>query len=132
MGGWERTKRTRSGGRGRPVPRACSRRAALLLAFGVLLGALFLCARPGETHAPAPSPASAGAPHAVCDSPYDLPGCSPRTHVTPAVLPAPPPAVAVADTAAAFLALPARTGPVRPPGTLARAPDLHALQVLRT
>lgn len=140
MGGWERTKRTRSGGRGRPVPRAYSRRAALLLAFGVLLGALFLCARPGETHAPAPVTATApagavgavGAPHAVCDSPHDLPGCSPRTHVTPAVLPAPTPAVAVADAAAAFPALPARTGALRPPGPPARAPDLHALQVLRT
>ncbi|MFE3790053.1 hypothetical protein [Streptomyces goshikiensis] len=137
MGGWERTKRTRSGGRGRPVPRACSRRAALLLAFGVLLGALFLCARPGETHAPAPEPAAAtagaaGAPHAVCDSPHDLPGCSPRTHLTPAVLPAPAPAVAVPDAAAALPALPARTGALQPPGPPARAPDLHALQVLRT
>ncbi|WP_053065759.1 hypothetical protein OG590_25155 [Streptomyces goshikiensis] len=146
MGGWERTKRTRSGGRGRPVPRACSRRAALLLAFGVLLGALFLCARPGETHAPAPLTATApagttgavgavgtaGAPHAVCDSPHDLPGCSPRAHLTPAVLPAPAPAVAVPDAAAALPALPARTGALRPPGPPARAPDLHALQVLRT
>ncbi|MER8097270.1 hypothetical protein [Streptomyces goshikiensis] len=132
MGGWERTKRTRSGGRGRPVPRACSRRAALLLAFGVLLGALFLCARPGETHAPAPAPAAVGAPHAVCDSPHDLPGCSPRTHLTPAVLPAPAPAVAVPDAAAALPAPPARTGALRPPGPPARAPDLHALQVLRT
>ncbi|MFE3995655.1 hypothetical protein ACFXPW_28745 [Streptomyces goshikiensis] len=138
MGGWERTKRTRSGGRGRPVPRACSRRAALLLAFGVLLGALFLCARPGETHTPAPATATAGttgavgAPHAVCDSPHDLPGCSPRAHLTPAVLPAPAPAVAVPDAAAAVPALPARTGALRPPGPPARAPDLHALQVLRT
>ncbi|MFE9842732.1 hypothetical protein [Streptomyces goshikiensis] len=142
MGGWERKKRTRSGGRGRPVPRSCSRRAALLLAFGVLLGALFLCARPGETHAPAVTATApvgtagaigtAGAPHAVCDSPHDLPGCSPRTHLTPAVLPAPAPAVAVPDAAAALPALPAGTGALRPPGPPARAPDLHALQVLRT
>ncbi|MFF5803417.1 hypothetical protein [Streptomyces sp. NPDC012746] len=129
MGGWERTK---SGGRGRPAARACPRGAALLLAFGVLLGALFLCARPGETHAPVRAAPAAHAPHAVCDSPYDLPGCSSRTHVTPAVLPAPTPAVTVADAGPARPARPARTGTARPPGTLARAPDLHALQVLRT
>ncbi|MEU3467030.1 hypothetical protein ABZ716_03840 [Streptomyces sp. NPDC006687] len=65
-------------------------------------------------------------------SPYELPGCSPLSHVTPAVLPAPPPAVTAAPPGPAPRALPAATGPVRPPGTLARAPDLHALQVLRT
>ncbi|EDX26998.1 hypothetical protein SSAG_06789 [Streptomyces sp. Mg1] len=146
MGGWERTKRTRSGGRGRPVPRACSRRAALLLAFGVLLGALFLCARPGETHAPAPLTATAPGRTTVrsgrsarparrtpsATPRTTLPGCSPRAHLTPAVLPAPAPAVAVPDAAAALPALPARTGALRPPGPPARAPDLHALQVLRT
>ncbi|MFD5421671.1 hypothetical protein ACFWJT_27015 [Streptomyces sp. NPDC127069] len=65
-------------------------------------------------------------------SPYEAPGCSPLSHVTPAVLPAPPPAVTAARPGAAARALPAAPGPVRPPGTLARAPDLHALQVLRT
>jgi hypothetical protein len=103
------------------------------MAFGVLIGALFLCVRPGgpAAHGSAAQATTADA-HAVCVSPYDLPGCSPRTRVIPGVLPVPPPAVTAARPLAPALARPAGAGPVRAPGTSARAPDLHALQVLRT
>ncbi|MEU3913812.1 MULTISPECIES: hypothetical protein [Streptomyces] len=138
MGGWEHT---RSGRHGRPARRGA---LLLLLALGVAAGMGFLCVR-GGTDGPGPRAAEgpvrayaahtahdpSGA-HATCVSPYEAPGCSPLSHVTPAVLPAPPPAVTAARPGAAARALPAAPGPVRPPGTLARAPDLHALQVLRT
>ncbi|MCX5378660.1 hypothetical protein [Streptomyces sp. NBC_00091] len=124
MGGWEHT---RSGRHGRPLRRAS---LLLLIVFGVAAGVAFLCARPaaepGRVHA------GHGA-HATCVSPYDLPGCSPLSHVTRAVLPAPPPAVALPRSGPAPAARPgSAAGPVRPPGTLARAPGLHVLQVLRT
>lgn len=51
-------------------------RAVLLTALGVLAGVLLLCARPGEPHT-AQAPHHHAASHAVCVSPYDLPGCSP-------------------------------------------------------
>ncbi|MGW5850335.1 hypothetical protein ACWFQ8_20700 [Streptomyces sp. NPDC055254] len=73
-----------------------------------------------------------GAAHAVCASPYDPPGCSPLVHVTPGVLPVPPPAATLAGGEPVPLAAADVTGSVRPPRPLARAPDLHALQVLRT
>ncbi|MFJ9648737.1 hypothetical protein ACWEPM_21950 [Streptomyces sp. NPDC004244] len=79
----------------------------------------------GHVHPPAPA-------HAVCASHDGLPGCSPFSHVTPGVLPAPPPAVPVAAAVAAPVARVADAGRARPHGALARAPDLHALQVLRT
>ncbi|AZM88924.1 MULTISPECIES: hypothetical protein [Streptomyces] len=124
MGGWEHT---RSGRHGRPFRRAV---LVLLVAAGVAAGMAFLCVRPaaepGRVHA------GHGA-HATCVSPYDPPGCSPLSHVTPAVLPAPPPAAALPGSGPAPAARPgAAQGPVRPPGTLARAPGLHVLQVLRT
>ncbi|MFD8893322.1 hypothetical protein [Streptomyces sp. NPDC059566] len=129
---------TRSGRRGRPG----LRRAVLLTVFGVLAGALLLCARSGESHVPPPPPAGAqtdaqaqghGSAHVVvCVSPYDLPGCSPLARVTPGVLPVPPPVVAVAGGELPSTAPPAAPGPIRTAGPPARAPDLHALQVLRT
>ncbi|MFJ2753131.1 hypothetical protein [Streptomyces sp. NPDC087297] len=137
---------TRSGRRGRPG----LRRAVLLTVFGVLAGALLLCARSGESHVPPPPPAGAqtaaqvaaqvaaqaqghGAAHVVvCVSPYDLPGCSPLARVTPGVLPVPPPVVAVAGGELPSTAPLAAPGPIRTAGPPARAPDLHALQVLRT
>ncbi|MFD3700241.1 hypothetical protein ACFWUZ_29645 [Streptomyces sp. NPDC058646] len=114
-----------------------ARLGVLLMAFGVLAGALLLCARPGEVRtATGGGHAATGVPghgtHVVCLSPYEPPGCSGLSHVAPGVLPAPPPAVAVGRTGPAPGARPARAGQVRPVGTLARAPDLHALQVLRT
>ncbi|WP_159062075.1 hypothetical protein [Streptomyces sp. WM6368] len=137
---------TRSGRRGRPG----LRRAVLLTVFGVLAGALLLCARSGESHVPPPPPAGAqtaaqvaaqvaaqaqghGSAHVVvCVSPYDLPGCSPLARVIPGVLPVPPPVVAVAGGELPSTAPPAAPGPIRTAGPPARAPDLHALQVLRT
>ncbi|MFG2876011.1 hypothetical protein ACGFYU_13555 [Streptomyces sp. NPDC048337] len=109
-------------------------RAVLPAAFGVLVGVLLLCARPGEPHAPAALQAAAahGPAHAVCVSPYDLPGCSPLAHTIPGVLPVPPPAVTVAGGDPLPAARAGADGRIRPPGTLARAPDLHVLQVLRT
>ncbi|MFD9412943.1 hypothetical protein ACFWBN_38890 [Streptomyces sp. NPDC059989] len=112
-------------------------RAVLLTAFGVLAGVLLLCARPGEPHAPnAPTALQARhaheVAHAVCVSPYDLPGCSPLAHTIPGVLPVPPPAVTVAGGDPLPAAAIGSAGRVRPPEPLARAPDLHALQVLRT
>ncbi|MFD9338461.1 hypothetical protein ACFWBF_29290 [Streptomyces sp. NPDC060028] len=130
MGGWEQAEEVRH-------RRATARRAVPLTGLGLtalgltalgvlLLAAAFLCARPGEARTD-----TAGT-HAVCVSPYDLPGCGPHAHATPGVLPVPPPAVGVAGTGPAPAARPAPAGRGRPSGALARAPDLYALQVLRT
>ncbi|MFK0222583.1 hypothetical protein ACIQWN_30880 [Streptomyces vinaceus] len=145
MGGWEHIRRGRIG-------RHTRRRAVIAVALSVLFGALFLCVRPGEPHtsaasavaaaaAPADAPADAAAApappagagvRAVCVAPDDPPGCSPFSHVAPGVLPAPPPAQAVPGSVPDPVARVAGGGQARPHGTLARAPDLHALQVLRT
>ncbi|MGW7441367.1 hypothetical protein [Streptomyces sp. NPDC054849] len=154
MGGRQYTQRGRRG-------RLALRRAVLLTVLGALAGALFLCARPGDPGEPPRGPVAVrahGATHAttarattthatktthattthaseqaVCVSPYDRPGCSPLAHVTPGVLPVPPPAVSVAGGGQPSPAAdPAGAGRIRPPEPLARAPDLHALQVLRT
>ncbi|MFE9932485.1 hypothetical protein [Streptomyces sp. NPDC005533] len=136
----------RPGRRGRPD----LRRALLLTVFGalvgvlvgVLTGALFLCASRSDA-SPVAAPAGAraepaahgeapGTAHAVCASPYDLPGCSSLAHVTPGVLPVPAPAVTVPGGEPPPAAEVSGAGRIRPPGPLARAPDLHALQVLRT
>ncbi|MFE3584756.1 hypothetical protein [Streptomyces vinaceus] len=135
MGGWEHIRRGRIG-------RHTRRRAVIAVALSVLFGALFLCVRPGEPHAsaasavaaaaaPADAPAGAGV-RAVCVAPDDPPGCSPFSHVAPGVLPAPPPAQALPGSVPDPVARVAGGGQARPHGTLARAPDLHALQVLRT
>ncbi|GGT11011.1 MULTISPECIES: hypothetical protein [Streptomyces] len=154
MGGWEHIRQGR--GAGRPP-----RRAVFAVALAVLLGALLLCVRPGEPHASAASPAAVAAPvtaspaavaapvtaapaavtaapaphgprHAVCADPGHRPGCSPFSHVTPAVLPAPPPALPVTPGAADPAGQAAAGRGARPYDAPARAPDLHALQVLRT
>ncbi|MGR4879316.1 hypothetical protein ACIPUC_07785 [Streptomyces sp. LARHCF249] len=65
-------------------------------------------------------------------SPYDLPGCSALAHVMPGLLPVPPPAVTVAGGDPPPLAAAGAPGRIRAPLALAPAPDLHALQVLRT
>ncbi|MFE5769180.1 hypothetical protein ACFQ7O_12570 [Streptomyces sp. NPDC056485] len=130
MGGREHIRRGRIG-------RHVRRRAVIAVALSVLFGALFLCVRPGEPHAgtagaavTAAAPATAA--RAVCVAPDEPPGCSPFSHVAPGVLPAPPPAQAVPGSAPDPVVRAARGGPARPHGALARAPDLHALQVLRT
>ncbi|MFI6148863.1 hypothetical protein [Streptomyces sp. NPDC051109] len=140
MGGWEHIRRGRIG-------RHVRRRAVIAVALSVLFGALFLCVRPGEPHAAtAGAAATAGTPgtssraaitpaaaaRAVCAAPDEPPGCSPFSHVAPGVLPAPPPAVTVPGSAPDPVARAADAGPARPHGTLARAPGLHVLQVLRT
>ncbi|MFK0045409.1 hypothetical protein ACIQU4_15045 [Streptomyces sp. NPDC090741] len=136
MGGWEHIRRGRIGRRVR-------RRAVIVVALSVLFGALFLCVRPGEPHAGSAGSAWAAgtagaaitpatAARAVCVAPDEPPGCSPFSHVAPGVLPAPPPAVTVPGSAPDPVARAADGGPARTHGTLARAPDLHALQVLRT
>ncbi|UQX00917.1 hypothetical protein [Streptomyces sp. RerS4] len=135
MGGREHTRDGRRRPSARPVAPATT--VLLLLAFTVVACASFLCARPaGPAVRAGDHPLAHAAPHtahAGCVSPYDHPGCRGVAHVTPAVLPAPPPAVTVADrTGPAPVARTAGAGAVRPPGTLARAPDLHTLQVLRT
>ncbi|MFD9083600.1 hypothetical protein [Streptomyces erythrochromogenes] len=130
MGGREYAQRGRQG-------RSALRRAVLLTVLGVLAGALFLCARSGEPHSASASASASelrahGTAHAVCVSPYDLPGCSPLAHVPPAVLPVPPPAVTVPGSGPQAPAHATAAGRVGPPEALARAPDLHVLQVLRT
>ncbi|MFG2991385.1 hypothetical protein ACGFZK_19210 [Streptomyces sp. NPDC048257] len=116
----------------------------LLTVFGVLAGALLLCARSGESHVPPPggqaqaqahgaAPESAhGSEHAVCVSPYDLPGCSPRARVTPGVLPVPPPAVTVVGGELPPVPPAHGASRIRPYGATPRAPGPYALQVLRT
>ncbi|MEU4124405.1 hypothetical protein [Streptomyces virginiae] len=137
MGGRQYTQRGRRG-------RSVLRRAVVLTVLGVLAGALFLCARSGDPHSASTSASTSvsasaaaearahGTEHAVCVSPYDLPGCSPLAHVTPAVLPVPPPAVTVTGGGPLPCAHASAAGRIRPPEPLARAPDLHVLQVLRT
>ncbi|MFD7553335.1 MULTISPECIES: hypothetical protein [unclassified Streptomyces] len=94
----------------------------------VLVGGLFLCSRPGG----AERVADEARAHAVCVSPYDLPGCSPLAHAVPAVLPAPQPAAVPAGGGPQTPVRGVGAGWTRPPEPLARAPDLHVLQVLRT
>ncbi|MCX5306353.1 MULTISPECIES: hypothetical protein [Streptomyces] len=139
MGGRQHTQ---PGRRGRPG----LRRAVLLIVFGVLAGALLLCARPGESHVPPPDtrvpvavpvavreqPQAGAQAHVVCVSPYDMPGCSPLTRVTPGVLPVPPPAVTGPMGAPAPAATASGVSRIRLYGAPPRAPDLYALQVLRT
>nr|WSX52158.1 hypothetical protein OG409_26455 [Streptomyces sp. NBC_00974] len=114
------------------------------MAFGVLAGAVFLCARPGTEHTAAGHPVAGhpAAEHAAghtgsagyvfCVSPHDLPGCSPFSHLAPGVLPVPPPAVAPAGGEPVPAGRTAHTGRQQPPAALARGPDLYALRVLRT
>ncbi|MFF4390885.1 hypothetical protein ACFY0G_29480 [Streptomyces sp. NPDC001552] len=134
MGGRQHTQ---SGRRGRPG----LRRAILLVVFAVLAGTVLLCARSGESHVPSPGAqvqqagagTGVGAPaRAVCVSPDDLPGCSPRTRITPGVLPVPPPAVTGPVGAPAPAAIASGASRIRMYGAPPRAPDLFALQVLRT
>ncbi|MFI8099713.1 hypothetical protein [Streptomyces sp. NPDC086023] len=113
------------------------RHVALLCALGTLLAALFLCTGTGSS-GPVRDPGGAVARHAaeahraayVC--PYDLPGCSPFSHLTPGVLTAPPPAAALPAVVPPPAGPDLPAGRRLPPEPSARAPDLHVLQVLRT
>ncbi|MEV7520711.1 hypothetical protein [Streptomyces sp. NPDC091371] len=124
MGGRQYTQRGRQG---RPPLRRAVRLTAFWGLVGALLAVLFLCARPGGTDRVVEARA-----HAVCVSPYDLPGCSPLAHAMPGVLPAPPPTAVPAGGEPPAPARACGAGSTRPPEPLARAPDLHVLQVLRT
>lgn len=141
MGGRQCTRRGRQG-------RPRLRRAVLLAAFGLLAGVtVLLCGAPPAEHAvpdraaphglavhglAAHGATAHGVARAVCVSPYDLPGCAPFPEPTPGVLPVPPPPVTLAGGDPPPAAAGVGAGRRRPPEPLARAPDLHALQVLRT
>nr|WSZ95707.1 hypothetical protein OH820_08565 [Streptomyces sp. NBC_00857] len=65
--------------------------------------------------------------------PYEKDNCGLFPHHSPGVLTVPPPTAALtADAPLPHLEPPYPTGQVPRSGTLARAPDLHVLQVLRT
>ncbi|MET9855408.1 hypothetical protein ABZY57_20990 [Streptomyces sp. NPDC006450] len=134
MGGRARDERGR---RRRPL----LRRAVLLMAFGVLAGAAFLCRSAGAEHPAAAgtgvSPSGhtvlgPGPQRVVCVAPHDRPGCSPLSHVLPGLLPPAPPAALVAGGTPVPAVRPAPAAGIRAPSALARGPDLYALQVLRT
>ncbi|MFD7257061.1 hypothetical protein [Streptomyces sp. NPDC059874] len=124
MGGRQYTQRGRQG---RPPLRRAVRLTAFWGLVGALVGVLFLCSRPGGDGRVVEARA-----HAVCASPHDLPGCSPLAHATAGVLPASQPAAVPAGGEPAAPARAVGAGSTRPPEPLARAPDLHVLQVLRT
>ncbi|MEV7415805.1 hypothetical protein [Streptomyces sp. NPDC089919] len=126
-----------------------TRPVALLCALGTLLAALFLCAAAGSGAAPgagygtaeAPGVQTAAAVHhphsraamqAAYLCPYELPGCSPFSHLTPGVLTTPPPVAPLPALPVPAAGPARRPGPRLPAGPPARAPDLHVLQVLRT
>ncbi|MEU0371175.1 hypothetical protein ABZ070_13095 [Streptomyces sp. NPDC006283] len=112
-----------------------ARPTALLSAVATLLGALFICLGPagphhsGETAFQAHQPGSPS----VYSCPYDDGGCGMLPVLSPAVLTAPPlDAPVAAGTRPPYPDLPASAGGPDRSGVLARAPDLHVLQVLRT
>ncbi|GGT45486.1 hypothetical protein GCM10010271_56750 [Streptomyces kurssanovii] len=131
-----------------------ARPTALLSAVATLLGALFICLGPAGTHHGKPSPrahgpgataAEAGTPTASARTatptatayscPYDDGGCGLLPVLSPAVLTVPPPQLDAPLEAGAPLPHPgpaADAGGRGRSGVLARAPDLHVLQVLRT
>lgn len=133
----------------RPSHIRITRPTALLGAVATLFAALFICLTPGvadpaEAHHRDASPQSARAtPTATHDvpvpaearytCPYEKDNCGLFPHHSPAVLTVPPPTAALtADAPLPHLEPPYPTGQVPRSGTLARAPDLHVLQVLRT
>ncbi|MCP3817531.1 hypothetical protein NLX86_05080 [Streptomyces sp. A3M-1-3] len=128
MGGSRHTRRGR-----------IRRPAAMVCALATLLAGLLLCLSAGEPHGggtddPGARRVSAtmSAGHAEYTCPFDRSDCGTFSHLTPAVLTAPPPdaPAAVADVPhGGLLRVPAD---VRAAGAQPRAPDLHVLQVLRT
>ncbi|MFD3721332.1 hypothetical protein [Streptomyces sp. NPDC058674] len=116
-----------------PPPAAAPAPAASAAAPAFAAAGHSASGHPAAGHAAAGHAVPAHAAPAVCASPYDPPGCSPLAHVVPVVLPVPAPAAVLAGGGTP--AAPAATAPrgrVRPSAPPARAPDLHALQVLRT
>ncbi|WP_328970685.1 hypothetical protein [Streptomyces sp. NBC_00239] len=132
------------GGRDHIGHRRVVRPVALACALATLVAALFLCARPVAGHGTGSdraatavlshpsSPSSPSSPgHGAYDCPGGMPGCSGFVHGTPAVLTVPLPAAPAAGPPAP-VPMPRPVSRVLPPQPLARAPDLHVLQVLRT
>ncbi|MFE2633644.1 hypothetical protein ACFXKX_16385 [Streptomyces scopuliridis] len=144
-------------GGSRPGHIRITRPTALLSAVATLFAALFLCLGPdpggtGGHHPEGPATAANGAGTGTAYSPaagttvrakaeaearytcpYDKGDCGLFPHQSPAVLTVPPPATPLAgDVQPSHLEPPYPTGQVPRSGALARAPDLHVLQVLRT
>ncbi|MFF3325927.1 hypothetical protein [Streptomyces sp. NPDC002889] len=114
-----------------------ARPTALLSAVATLLGALFIClsqADPGPHHATDTGPAAVTAPVTAFSCPYDDGDCGLMPVLSPAVLTAPPlDAPFEAGTEPPYPGEPPAIGRQHRYGSaLARAPDLHVLQVLRT
>ncbi|MEU0988902.1 hypothetical protein [Streptomyces sp. NPDC005953] len=108
-----------------------TRPAALLSAVATLLGALVICLGPLTDHH-APAPAAGDVPPAF-SCPYDSGACGLLPEVSAAVLTSPPPdhPVDAGEQGVRRDTAPAVDRSTRS-GALARAPDLHVLQVLRT
>ncbi|MFJ9027358.1 hypothetical protein ACIRQP_02295 [Streptomyces sp. NPDC102274] len=141
-------------GGSRPGHIRVTRPAALLSAVATLFAALFICLGPdpggtGVHHSDGSATAVAGGTaygpaagttvrdraeaEARYTCPYDNGDCGLFPRQSPAVLTVPPPAIPLAgDVQPAHLEPPCPTGQVPRSGALARAPDLHVLQVLRT
>ncbi|MFF3287351.1 hypothetical protein [Streptomyces sp. NPDC003023] len=110
------------------------RPTALLSAVATLLGALFVCLGPARPHhgTTAHSPYESATTTAY-SCPYDDGGCGLLPVLSPAVLTVPPPdAPLEADARPLYAGRAADVGRQNRSGALARAPDLHVLQVLRT
>ncbi|MFE7772459.1 hypothetical protein ACFU5O_00855 [Streptomyces sp. NPDC057445] len=122
-----------------------ARPVALGSAVATLLAALFIC--PGGLAAAGPGSGTvhAGGSHGITTAPraavgtseficpYDRGDCGLLPHLTQAVLTAPPQDGPVSGAQPSpGAATGHRTGQVPRTGALARAPDLHVLQVLRT
>ncbi|WP_079125086.1 hypothetical protein [Streptomyces lushanensis] len=125
---------------------------ALASAVATLFAALFICLGPesatasgsgsiagpggghaGNSHARNRSFTAVNQAEARFSCPYDSGDCALFTHLSPAVLTVPPPAAPLAaDVQLPHREPPYPTGQVPRSGALARAPDLHVLQVLRT
>lgn len=127
---------------------------ALMSAVATLFAALFICLGPdpgktgihhpdGSVTAEAGAAAGQGAQavqvtvraraEARYTCPYERGDCGLFPHPSPAVLTVPPPATPLAgDVQPSHLEPPYPTGRLPRSGALARAPDLHVLQVLRT
>ncbi|MFD9220240.1 hypothetical protein ACFWDI_09555 [Streptomyces sp. NPDC060064] len=107
-----------------------ARPMALLTAVTTLLSALFICLSPS---APAPHHTARPDVPTAYTCPYEDGACGLLPLVSPAVLTAPPlDSPLEAGAQPPHLDLPAPTGRLPRSGALARAPDLHVLQVLRT
>ncbi|MEU5401704.1 hypothetical protein ABZ348_20680 [Streptomyces sp. NPDC005963] len=108
-----------------------TRPAALLSAVATLLGALAICLSPlTDHHAPA---RAAGDVLPTFSCPYESGACGLLPEVSAAVLTSPPPdhPIDAGEQGVRHGGLPGVDRPTRS-GALARAPDLHVLQVLRT